>query len=413
MSNLSQHDQPAPYLPAPYLPAPWPPGLQLAAFGLCIAQAAFIITAFAIGQWLLDENGQRIANDFVGQWAAGKLVLDGQGVVYDWDLQKAATVAALGRDYEGGFPQFYPPHYFLFVPLMALAPYTLSHVLWVALTPIPYIYVVTRIIEDRLAILLALAFPAMLANAMIGQNGCITAALVGGALVALDRDRPILAGILIGLLTYKPHFGILFPLALICAQQWRAFASAAVVTVLLVVVSALILGTSAWFEFFDTLLSVNRSIFGMGTADYSKLQSIFGLVRASGGSLTLAWICHGTAAAIIVAWVCVAWLSRAPFAMKAAIFSVGAVICSPYAYMYDLMLLAVPAAYLLRDGRDRGFLPYEMAGLAVACLLLLSFPLFKASVGVAATWIIAGVIARRWFLAEHVATAGNKPPAVA
>lgn len=403
MSNLPHHP----------MFAPWPPRLPVTAFALCVAQAAFIVTAFAIGQWLLDENGQKIANDFVAQWTAGKLVLNGQGVVYDWQLQKDATVAALGHDYDGGFPLFYPPHYYLFMPLMALAPYTLSHVLWVLLSPIPYFYVVTRIIEDRLAILLALAFPAMLANAMIGQNGCITAALMGGALVALDRERQILAGVLIGLLTYKPHFGILLPLALICGQQWRAFASAAIVTAVLIVVSALILGTSAWFEFFDTLLSANRNILGVGTADHAKLQSILGLVRASGGNQTLAWVCHGAAAAIMVVWVCVAWLSRAPFPMKAAILSVGAVICSPYAYMYDLMLLAIPAAYLLRDGRDRGFLPYEMAGLAAACLLLLSFPLFKAPVGVAATWIIAGLIARRWFLAERVAAPGNAAPTTA
>jgi hypothetical protein len=400
MSSVSEHHQ----------LAPWPPGLQLAAFGLCMAQVVFLATAFVFGEWLIDANGAKIADDFTGFWAAGQLVLQGQGAVYDWDLHKAASVAAVGHDFAGGYPQFYPPHYFLVVTLVALLPYTLAHVLWVALTPLPYVYVVTRIVDDRLAILLALAFPAMLANAMIGQNGCITAALAGGALVALERDRPVLAGCLIGLLTYKPHFGILFPLALMCAQQWRAFASAAVVTVLLIAVSAFLLGTSAWIGFIDALLTVNRNVFGVGTADYTKMQSIFGLVRASGGSLPLAWICHGTAIAMMVVWVCSAWLGRTPFAIKAAILSVGAVICAPYAYMYDLMLLAVPTAFLLRDGRDRGFLPHEMAGLAAACLMLLIFPLFKAPVGVGATWIIAGLIARRWFLAERF-VAISKPPA--
>src|SRR6185436_12010803 len=104
-------------------------------------------------------------DDFVGFWAAGKLVLQGQGAAYDWALHKAATVAALGHDYDGGYPQFYPPHYFLLLPLVASAPYVLSHVLWVVLTPLPYIFVITRIVNDRLGILLALAFPTMLANA--------------------------------------------------------------------------------------------------------------------------------------------------------------------------------------------------------------------------------------------------------
>lgn len=378
-------------------PSGWPAGLQLTAFGLCVAQAVFVVTAFVLGEWLLDANGAKIADDFTGFWAAGRLVLQGQGAVYDWDLHKAAAVAALGHDFAGGYPQFYPPHYFLLVTLVALIPYTFAHVLWVVLTPLPFVYVVTRIVNDRLGILLALAFPAMLANAMIGQNGCITAALVGGALVALDRNRPLLAGCLIGLLTYKPHFGVLFPLALICTWQWRAFASAAAVAVGLVVVSTLVLGTSAWTGFFDALMTVNRNVFGIGTADYAKLQSVFGLVRFAGGSLTLAWAFHATAIALMAVWVGLAWRGRAPFAVKAAVLSIGAAICAPYAYMYDLVLLAVPAAFLLRDGRERGFLPYEMAGLAIACLLLLSFPLLKAPVGVGATWIIAGLIARRWF----------------
>jgi hypothetical protein len=211
----------------------------------------------------------------------------------------------------------------------------------------------------------------------------------------------MLAGFLIGLLTYKPHFGVLMPLALICSGQWRVFVSAAVTASALVVVSALVLGVGAWEGFFDAVLSVNKNVFGLGSADYGKLQSIFGLVRAAGGSLTLAWLLHGTAAALMALWVCAAWLGRAPFPIKAAILSVGAVICAPYAYMYDLVLLSVPVAFLLRDGRERGFRPGEMAGLGAACLLLLIFPLVKAPVGVGATLLIAALIARRWFAEQR------------
>ena len=389
-------------------PNAWPRGIELAAFSLCVANAVFLAASAVLGFWLLDANGSPIATDFTGFWAAGKLVLEGHGAVYDWDQHKAAAVATLGHDFAGGYPQFYPPPYFLLIALLPLLPYTASCVVWIALTALPYAYVITRIVGDRIGILLAFAFPAVLANAMIGQNGCITAALFGGALLALPR-RPVLAGCLIGLLTYKPHFGMLIPLALICAQQWRAFASAAVVTVGLAVLSSLVLGVAAWEGFFTALLTMNQNVFSIGTADYAKLQSIFGLVRASGGSLALAWALHGAAIVAMAAWVCAAWLGRAPFAIKAAILSIGAVICAPYAYMYDLVLLAVPAAFLLRDGRDRSFLPGEMAGLLAACLLLAVFPLVKAPVGVGAALILAGLIARRWLFADQriaVATPG-------
>jgi hypothetical protein len=385
-------------------PNAWPPGLELVAFCLCVAHAVFLAASYVLGFWLLDANGSPIATDFTGFWAAGKLVLEGHGAVYDWDQHKAAAVAALGHDFAGGYPQFYPPPYFLLLALLPLLPYTVSCAVWIVLTALPYVYVIRRIVGERVGILLALAFPAVLANAMIGQNGCITAALMGGALLALER-RPVLAGCLFGLLTYKPHFGILIPLALICAQQWRAFIAAGVVAAALAAASWLILGTAAWDGFFDALLTMNRNVFGMGSADYAKLQSIFGLVRASGGSLALAWALHGAAIAIMAAWVCVVWLGRAPFAIKAAVLSVGAVICAPYAYMYDLVLLAIPTAFFLRDGRDRGFLPGDMIGLAAACLLLAIFPLIKAPVGVGASLILAGLIARRWLSSTHIAAA--------
>ena len=65
--------------------------------------------------------------------------------------------------------------------------------------------------RDRLWLLLALAFPAVFVNLGHGHNGFLTAALLGAALVVLDA-RPILAGILFGLLAYKPQFGVLIPL---------------------------------------------------------------------------------------------------------------------------------------------------------------------------------------------------------
>jgi hypothetical protein len=65
--------------------------------------------------------------------------------------------------------------------------------------------------------------------------------------------------------------------------------------------------------------------------------------------------------------------------------------------MYDLVLLGVPVAFLLRDGRDRGFLPGEMIGVLAACLLLASFPLLRLPVGVGAGLIIAALVACRCF----------------
>ena len=107
---------------------------------------------------------------------------------------------------------------------------------WTLLTFPLYAATIRGIIGDRIGLLLACAFPGILANAMVGQNGFVTAALLGGALIFMER-RPLLAGGLIGLLSFKPHLGILIPVALVAGGHWRVIAAAAVTVALLFVAS--------------------------------------------------------------------------------------------------------------------------------------------------------------------------------
>ena len=178
-------------------PGGWPGGLVLAAFCFCVANIVALVSTF--GPWLLSADGMHVSTDFLGFWPAGRMVLDGQAAaVYDVVAHKAASVAALGRDFEGNYPIYYPPHFFLLLAVVALMPYGVSYLAWVALTLVSYVFVISRIIGHPTGILLACAFPALLANAIAGQNGCLTAALFGGALLAMER-RPILAGFLFAL----------------------------------------------------------------------------------------------------------------------------------------------------------------------------------------------------------------------
>ena len=75
-----------------------------------------------------------------------------------------------------------------------------------------------RIVGDRTGIFVALGSPAVLWNVSAGQNGFLTAALIGGML-SLMQKQPLLAGVCLGLLSYKPQFGLLFPIALIAARS--------------------------------------------------------------------------------------------------------------------------------------------------------------------------------------------------
>ena len=87
---------------------------------------------------------------------------------------------------------------------------------------------------------------------LVTPNGFLTAALLSFGLVLLDR-RPIAAGILFGLLAYKPQFGLMIPLVLIASGRGTAFRAAAVTVAALVLVSTMAFGPKVWSAFFESL----------------------------------------------------------------------------------------------------------------------------------------------------------------
>ncbi|MGH7487987.1 MAG: glycosyltransferase family 87 protein, partial [bacterium] len=240
----------------------------------------------------------------------------------------------------------------------------------------------------------------VLANFSSGQNGLLAAALIAGALGFMER-RPVLAGCFLGLLTFKPQLGILFPLILAVDGRWRMFFAAAVTVVFLFAASCLAFGIDTWIAFFHSLPDYSRVHLQEGEAYWMKMQSVFTLVRLLGGSATLAWIVHGTFIGSIALSLCMIWRSAASFDMKAAALALGSLLVSPYLFLYDFAVLAVPLAFLLHETRTTGFLPYELAGIAAACLLIFIFPLVMAPVGLAAAFIVLALILRR------IASTGN------
>jgi hypothetical protein len=132
-----------------------------------------------------------------------------------------------------------------------------------------------------------------------------------------------------------------------------------------------------------------------GLADWAKLQSLFGLVRSLGGSDTLAWSLQALLAAVAAAALCLLWRSSRAFEIKAAALALGTLVATPYVYVYDLVALAVPMAFLVHLGVRTGFRSGENAALAGATLLLLFYPLLGGRAGPLAMLLLAWLIARR------------------
>jgi len=374
--------------------------VELVCFALIFGQAVYLVASYLQGSWISGAGGT-VANDFVAVWAAGQLVLQGNpAAVYDWPTHKAVEVLALGHPFAGYFGWHYPPVYLPVAALLARLPYIPAQNIFLFSTFCAYIFCLHRIIGERFGFLLAAAFPAILANVIAGQNGFLSAALMGGALLLL-RPQPILAGILFGLLTYKPHLGVLVPLVLVAGGHWRAFIAAGMVAALMALATWTAFGTETWQAFLANIGHTSHAFLDNGWADIAKMQTAFSLVRVLGGADSLAWAVQGVVALIVAVAVVALWRSRVADEPKAAALATGALLATPYLYTYDLVVLAVPLAFLWRVGRTRGFLPHELPGIAFACLLVLIFPFVKAPVGFAAVLVTAALIAGRVWPSHH------------
>jgi hypothetical protein len=384
----------SPTVPAP-ASAPLARPVELACFALIVAHAVYLAVSYLSGTWLVEPNGAANASDFVNVWAAGKLALQGApAAAYDWPVHKAMEELAVGHPFDGYFGWHYPPTFLFAAAMLSLVPYLAAYVIWVFGTFPAYLVAVRGIIGGRSGYFLAAAFPAVLANFIVGQNGFLTAALFGGTLLCLER-KPIVAGILLGLLTYKPHLGLLFPLALMAGGYWRTFFTAGAVAFLMAVCAWFAFGGETWNAFYLSLGHTSQAFLSDGWADWSKLQTAFGLARTLGGSEAFAWSAQAVVMLLAAAAVVLVWRSRAEFDVKAATLATGSMLATPYLYTYDLVVLAIPLAFLFKLGRTGGFLPNEMAGIGLVCLLVLIFPFVKFPVGFAALIVVAALILRR------------------
>jgi hypothetical protein len=373
---------------------------ELVCFGLLVANAVFLAAFFAYGLWIVAPDGSREITDFVTIWGAGHLALGGHAAAaYDWPTLKLVDQNTIGHAFNGYLGWPYPPTFLLVAALLALLPYTVSCVAWLASTFLLYLVTIRGIIGDRTGYYLAAAFPAILPNTMVGQNGFLTTALIGGALMLLET-QPLLAGTLIGLLSFKPHLGLLFPVALVAGGYWRAFASAVVAAAAVAALSCAIFGVASWQAFFA---GVDHTLSAEGFADWGKLQTVFGLVHVLGGGNRVAWFAQLVLILAAATSVAAIWRSDEPYAVKAAALGTAVLLATSHVLIYDLMILSVPIAYLFRLGRERGFLAHEISGIGAACLLVVSFPFVNAPVGFAATLIVAALIARRALSRQAVA----------
>lgn len=372
--------------------------VRLVCFALAIVNLTYMVAVLGSGDWIVTPSGAPVHTDFVMVYAAGQLALAGDpAAAWDWTLHRVAEDAVLGWPVPAYYGWHYPPPFLMVAAALATLPYWAAFATWMAVTLPLYLVTLRGIVATRLGWLAGAAFPVIVPNLVPGQNGFLTATLIGGTLALLQR-HPVVAGVCLGLLTYKPQYGLLFPLVLLVTGRWVTIAAAAVTALLLGAVTLMVFGTSAgvasWAAFLHWLPLTSDALLSGSDAEFHKFQSVFALVRLSGGSAALGWTVQIGAAIVTATAVCLIWLiKRIPYEMKAATLAAGVLLATPYVYLYDLTILAVALAFLLRHALSTGFLTGERPALAVVAAAFLVLPVLGIPVGlvgVAATLALVG-----------------------
>jgi alpha-1,2-mannosyltransferase len=398
--------------------------IRMVAVAVLLASAGGFLYLVVTATGGVDLQGRPIGTDFSNVYAAGTYVLEGNFQAPFDSVQQFAREQAIFGAATQFYGWHYPPYFLFVAAALAWMPYGLALFVWQAVTLGLYLLAIRTILssfrgaptgparsgrpDDRLRanpesittglqgqapnsslwrrwlwipdsryaasgmtadwLLLALAFPAVLINVGHGHNGFLTAALLGGGLVILDR-RPLLAGILFGLMAYKPQFGLMIPIALAAGGYWRTFAAAAVTAVLLTLLTTLVFGVQVWQAFFVGAEFTRTVVLEQGDTGWHKIQSIFSWARMWGAPVPLAYAIQGAATLVFAmasAWL---WHGKAPYPLKAAGLCLAAVLATPYTLDYDMMVLAPAIAFLATDGMARGFGPWEKTALAALWLV--------------------------------------------
>ena len=285
--------------------------------------------------------------DFISFWGAAQLALAGDpAAAYDQarlhEVQSAVVIFVNGN----GMPFPYPPAFLLLVAPFGLLPFAVSLALWSATTFAVYFVVIRRMFPQ--SGWLAAAFPPVFINAAIGQNAFITASIFIGGMLLLQR-RPFAAGLLLGCLVIKPQLGLLLPIALLAARQWRAIAGAAVSSLGLLAIGAAVFGiaaTEAWLAQMPLYVNIGRD----GLVGWHKMASVYAALRQAGAGLQLAFALHLLIAAAAALLVWRAWKSDAEAPAKAGMLAAATLLASPYVFPYDAVLLVVAFFWLAQRG---------------------------------------------------------------
>ncbi len=328
------------------------------------------------------ETSSPYAGDFLQEWLGGYIVRAGDHsrfyeTTYAQQLQHNSHLVGITWDESRYFPIVYPPFYYLLLsPLSALSFYTASWI-WTALmvscfaTAIALLYrsaakptgvfdcwrrKAIAVVPNRQRVWQTIApwtipaavlFAPMVENLSSSQKGAVCLLILTGTFLLLYKGRPYLAGLVFGLLAFKPQLTLVIAVAMMLKQQWRFVFGGATTGAVLVGLSLLV-GIDVCRQYFQFAISTADYIQTSGY-DLSKSHCLYGFFALlAHGEVTMAVRIATLVFAVVTIGLLALTLQgqlkpdEPRFALQFSGLVVATVLLSSHFFTYDLVVLLLP-----------------------------------------------------------------------
>ena len=314
-----------------------------------VLATAFVLyaTRYAYGMFVILSRHDIWENDFFAIWSFAKFAIArSAGHIYD-DATLHDFQMDLGSSPTYYLPYAYPPSFLLFIIPIGFLSYYAAFGVWIIGTFLFYLLVSTYKQASRAAVFLTMFAPATIITFAAGQTGFLSSAFILGGF-RLVTSHPVLSGIMFGLASIKPQLGLLIPIALVSAGQWRTVVAAVATVLVLVFVSSLAFGWAIWPLWLSKLVAHAN-----WAAEVNSRSSVtmIGNLTLLGMSLSVARIiqaCIGVLVAIVI----ILCFRRGVTMLGTAAVLVGTFLATPYAFVYD-MPMVTNAALAVVNGQHR------------------------------------------------------------
>ena len=345
---------------------------------------AFYIVMIAIETPYLGSAPNLV--DFDAFYVVGIMAQDGR-IAEAYHLPNLVEAYRTHSGLESFMPWTYPPQFDLIVALLPALPRGLSYLVFTGLSFLAFLWVLHRLAGVYLPAVLAATLPILYIQLACGQNGFLTAAILGWMALWVTEGRRG-AGLALGLMVIKPHMGIGLGLWALVRGEWRLLAQAVGVTLASGLLATLVFGPAVWGAFRGGVAEA-AGFLEAGLYPFFRMTSLYAGLHRLGVDPGLAMAAQITLALVAVS--AVIWFARrAPLRHALAMACAGTLLLSPYTYDYDLTLLAVAFALVARDLFDRARLR-EILGL-------------MALVWVAGGWGLARVLQAVFVVPDRIET---------